>query len=141
MLNQYKLDLNKDSNTSSFNCKNKGHVIAEILYITSNALSSQSIYPLSDFYLNLAKYLNEEFHSYDTLSAENYYKVGNYLEAKKVYDNLSKKGKAYQWYSSKQLAKIYIQEKNKEKALKLITNAYENLEIKNVYEIFDYAEF
>ena len=141
LLNQYKLDLNRGSNTSSFNCENKGHVIAEILYITSNALSSQSIYPLSDFYLNLAKYLNEEFHSYDTLSAENYYKVGNYLEAKKVYDNLSKKGKAYQWYSSKQLAKIYIQEKNKEKALKLITNAYDNLDIKDVYDIFDYAEF
>ena len=25
--------------------------------------------------LNLAKYLNEDFHSYDTLLAENYYKV------------------------------------------------------------------
>ena len=141
LLNQYKLDLNKGSNTSSFNCKNKGHVIAEILYITSNALSSQSIYPLSDFYLNLAKYLNEEFHSYDTLSAENYYNVGNYLEAKKVYNNLSKKGKAYQWYSSKQLAKIYLQEKNKESALKLIRNAYDNLDSKDIYEIFDYAEF
>ena len=141
LLNQYKLDLNKGSNTSSFNCKNKGHVIAEILYITSNALSSQSIYPLSDFYLNLAKYLNEEFHSYDTLSAENYYNVGNYLEAKKVYNNLSKKGKAYQWYSSKQLAKIYLQEKNKENALKLIRNAYDNLDSKDIYEIFDYAEF
>ena len=141
LLNQYKLDLNKGSNTSSFNCKNKSHVIAEILYITSNALSSQSIYPLSDFYLNLAKYLNEEFHSYDTLSAENYYNVGNYLEAKKVYNNLSKKGKAYQWYSSKQLAKIYLQEKNKENALKLIRNAYDNLDSKDIYEIFDYAEF
>ena len=26
----------------------------------------QSIYPLSNFYLNLAKNLNEDFHSYDT---------------------------------------------------------------------------
>ena len=84
LLNQYKLDINIGKNTANFNCKNKGHVSAEILYVTSNALSSQSIYPLSDFYLNLAKYLNEDFHSYETLSAENHYKVGNYVKAKKV---------------------------------------------------------
>ena len=43
LLNQYKIDLNQGKNASNFNCKNKDHVIAEILYITSNALSSQSI--------------------------------------------------------------------------------------------------
>ena len=141
ILNQYKLDLKKDNKTSNFNCKNKNHVIAEILYITANALSSQSIYPLSDFYLNLAKYLNKDFHSYDTLLAENYYKIGNFEEAKKVYISLSKKGKAYQWYSSKQLARILIQEKNKERAIKLINNAYNNLGSEDIYATFDYAEF
>ena len=59
LLNQYKHDLNKNKNILVFNCKNEAHVIAEILYIAANALSSQSIYPLSNFYLNLAKYLNE----------------------------------------------------------------------------------
>ncbi len=141
LLNQYKLDLNKSNNTSNFDCKNKTHVIAEILYITSNALSSQSIYPLSNFYLNLAKYLNKEFHSYDTLLAENLYKINNYSDAKKIYDNLSKKGKAFKWYSSKQLARIYIQEENKEKALELVSEAYKNLISKDIYETFDYAEF
>ncbi len=141
LLNQYKLDLNQSNNSSSFNCKNKRHVIAEILYITSNALSSQSIYPLSDFYLNLAKYLNEDFHSYDTLLAENYYKVDNFEEAKKVYKSLSKKGEAYQWHSSKQLARILIQEKNKEHAFKLIGDAYNNFGSEDIYATFDYAEF
>ena len=141
LLNQYKIDLNQGNNTSSFNCKNKEHVIAEILYITSNALSSQSIYPLSDFYLNLAKYLNKDFHSYDTLSAENFYKNDNFENAKKVYNKLSKKGKAFQWYSSKQLARIYIQEGNKDYALKLLRNAYNNLSNHDIYETFDYAEF
>ena len=79
-INQYKLDLSDSKDTSIFNCKNKQHVIAEILYITSNALSSQSIYSLSDFYLNLAKYLNNDFHSYDTLLAENFYNVANFEE-------------------------------------------------------------
>ena len=141
LLNQYKLDLNHGNNIINFDCKNIGHVIAEILYITSNALSSQSIYPLSNFYLNLAKYLNEDFHSYDTLLAENFYKVNNYEKAKKIYYSLSKKGKAFKWYSSKQLAKIYNLEENKKKALKLISDAYTNLAIKDLYKTFDYAEF
>ena len=141
LLNQYKLDLNQGNYISSFDCNNKGHVIAEILYITSNALSSQSIYSLSNFYLNLAKYLNEEFHSYDTLLAENFYKIDSFEEAKKIYDNLGKKGKAFKWYASKQLAKIYIQDENKDKALELVSKSYNNLANKDIYETFDYAEF
>ena len=141
LLNQYKIDLHHGNYTSSFNCKNKEHVIAEILYITSNALSSQSIYSLSDFYLNLAKFLNKDFHSYDTLSAENFYKVDNFENAKKIYKNLGKKGKAFKWYSSKQLARIYIQEGNKDLALKLLGNSYKDLSNQDIYETFDYAEF
>ena len=140
LLNQYKLDLDQNINSSNFDCKDTKHVIGEILYITSNALSSQSIYPLSDFYLNLAKYLNKNFHSYDTLLAENFYKVNNFEEAKKIYNKLSKMGKAFNWYSSKQLARIYVQEENKEYALKLMSNAYD-LSKKDIYETFDYAEF
>ena len=141
LLNQYKLNLNEGDNTSNFNCKNKKHNIAEILYVTSNALSSQSIFPLSDYYLNLAKYLNQDFHSYDTLLAENFYNVSNFVEAKKVYRNLGSKGKAFHWFSSKQLARIYVQEDNKEQALKLLSRAYKDLASKGVYETFDYAEF
>ena len=141
LLNQYKLDLDKNTNKQSFNCKNAGHTVAEILYITANALSSQSIYSLSNFYLNLAKYLNEDFNSYETLVAENLYKINNYDEAKKIYNNLNKKGKAFQWYSSKQLARIYLKEDDQDKALELISNAYKNLSQKDIYDTFDYAEF
>ena len=140
-LNQFKADLNENKNISIFNCKNEAHVSAEILYITANALSSQSIYPLSNFYLNLAKFLNEDFHSYDTLLAENFYKIENFKEAKKIYNSLSKKGEAYSWYSAKQLARIYLQEEEKEKAIKIISDTYDNLVNKEIYETFDYAEF
>ena len=140
-LNQFKEDLNENKNISIFNCKNEAHVSAEILYITANALSSQSIYPLSNFYLNLAKFLNEDFHSYDTLLAENFYKIENFKEAKKIYNSLSKKGEAYSWYSAKQLARIYLQEEEKEKAIKIISDTYDNLINKEIYETFDYAEF
>ena len=99
------------------------------------------MYSLSNFYLNLAKYLNEDFHSYDTLMAENFYKISNFKKAKKIYNNLSKKGKAFHWYSSKQLAKIFIESENKNEALKLLEKSYNNLVKKNIYETFDYAEF
>ena len=141
LLNQYKIDLAEGKNITLFDCKKETHVIAEILYITANALSSQSIYPLSNFYLNLAKYLIEDFHSYDTLYAENFYKIDNFEKAKKIYYDLSKKGEAFDWYSSKQLAKIFVQEENIDKAIKLLGNAYEDLVNKDIYETFDYAKF
>ncbi len=141
ILNQLKLDLIDNKNISSFSCKSESHVSAEILYITANALSSQSIFPISNFYLNLAKSLNENFHSYDTLMAENYYNTGNSKKANKIYLSLSKKGEAFKWHASKQLAKIYIQDDDKERAIKTLEKAYNGLDQKEIYEIFDYAEF
>ncbi len=141
LLNQYIIDLNEGKNISTFDCKQESNVIAEILYVTANALSSQSIYPLSNFYLNLAKYLNENFHSYNNLMAENFYRIDNLTKAKKIYKDLGKKGEAFKWYSTKQLAKILIKEEKKDKAIKLVIKAYEDLVVKDIYEIFDYAEF
>jgi tetratricopeptide (TPR) repeat protein len=104
-------------------------------------LSSQSIYSLSNFYLNLAIYLNENFHSYDTLLAENFYKINNFKKAKKIYNDLGKNGEAFNWYSSKQLARILLQDKKKKEAVELLKNSYDNLLNKEIYETFDYAEF
>ena len=141
LLNQYKIDLEQNKNILVFDCKKPEHVIAEILYINANALSSNSIYPLSNFYLNLSKYLNDDFNSYDTLLAENFYKIENFEKAKKIYKNLSKNGEAFNWHSSKQIAKIYIINDNKDAALNLLKKSYRNLINKEVYETFDYAEF
>ena len=141
LLNQYKIDLNELKNTDVFNCKEENHVIAEILYITANAVSSQSIYYLSNFYLNLAKFLNEDFHSTDTLLAENFYKTDNFENAKKIYQNLSKRGEAFKWYSTKQLARIFIKEEKNDEAIKLTSDTYKSLDNKEVYETFDFAEF
>ena len=142
LLNQYKIDLNESKNMNIFNCKKENHVIAEILYITANALSSQSIYSLSNFYLNLAKYLNDDFHSFDILIAENFYKIDNVEKAKNIYRELIKVGEAFNWYSTKQLARILIREKKKDAAIELVNNTYKNtIYKKNIYETFDYAEF
>jgi len=141
LLNQYKIDLSEKKNVDAFECKKKSHVVAEILYITANALSSQSIYSLSNFYLNLAKFLNEDFHSFETLLAENFFKTDNFNDAKKIYKNLSKKGEAFSWFSTKQLARILIREDKKDEAIRLTNKVYESLIKKEIYETFDYAEF
>ena len=141
LLNQYKLDLNNEKPENNFNCQNLSNIVAEIFYITANALSSQNIYTFSNFYLNLSKYLNNDFYSFNTLLAENFYKLDDFIQAKKIYKEMSKQGEAFFWYSAKQNAKIFIKEGKKEKALKLITNTYEKLSEKNIYETFDYAKF
>ena len=141
LLNQYKLDLDNGKYENNFNCQNLSNIVAEIFYITANALSSQNIYTFSNFYLNLSKYLNNDFYSFNILLAENFYKIDDFKQAKKIYKEMSKQGEAFFWYSAKQNAKIFIKEGKKEKALKLITNTYEKLSEKNIYETFDYAKF
>ena len=83
LLNQYKVDLENSKKSFNFNCKNRADVMAELLYIAANALSSQGIYPLSNFYLNLSKFLNKKFYAFDTLLAENFYKINDLSSAKK----------------------------------------------------------
>ena len=73
--------------------------------------------------------------------AENFYKIDNFKIAKKIYTNLSKYGKAYDWYSSKQIARILIKENNKSEALQLLKKSYNNQINREIYETFDYAEF
>ncbi len=141
LLNKYKADLKNQNGKLNFNCKREDHVAAEIIYIAANALSSQSIFSISNFYLNLAKYLNKEFYTFDTLLAENFFKIEDYSTSKKIYKRLSKNGSALEWYSQKQISRILIIEENVNQSIKLFRKAYNNLEIKSIYETFDYAEF
>ena len=141
LLNQYKIDLSKNKNRDDFNCQNQSHVVAEILYIVANALSTQSLYNFSNFFLNLSKYLNNDFYSFDTLLAENYYEMGELEKSKKIYDSIGNNGAAFLWYASKQNAKILSDKKKKKAALKLLENAYKKHPNKNIYLKLDYAKF
>ena len=141
LLNQFRYDFYNDKYKKNFNCQNLSDINAEILYIVANAYSSQQIFELSNFYLNLSKYLNKDFYSFDTLLAENFYKIKNFEKAKKIYNAIEKNGTAYLWYSAKQKAKILIKQDKKEKALNVLGQAYEKLPKKNIYEKYDYAKF
>ena len=89
----------------------------------------------------MSKYLNPDFHPFDTLMAENLYKIDDLLGAKKIYKNLKKIGPSFKWFADKQISSILIQENKKEKSIKLLKKSYQELENKGIYEIFDYAEF
>jgi len=141
ILNQFKLDFNQEKNKNNFSCKDQSNIIAEIFYITANALSSQSVYQLSNFYLNLAKYLNSDFVSFDHLLAENFYKLNKLNKAKDIYSEMGKRGAAFNWYSAKQNSKILLREDKKKLALKLVSDTYNNISDKNIYQTFDFAEF
>ncbi len=141
LLNQYKEDLKESKKNFNFDCKKENHVISELLYLAANALSSQSMISLSNFYLNLAQYLNEDFYGLDTLMAENFYKINDFNTSKKIYEKLKNKGSALKWHSHKQISRILIQQEMKDKSIILLQKAYDQLKYKGVYETFDYAEF
>jgi tetratricopeptide (TPR) repeat protein len=142
MLNQLKLDFKeKKEYQNKFDCKNPTDVIAEISYVVSNVLASQKNYKASNFYLNLAKYLNPSFISFDLLYAENFLFIQEYDEAKKIYNKIKKNGKVYNWYASKQIASIYIEQDRKEDAAKSLKKSFKKIINPTIYEIFDYAEF
>jgi len=142
MLNQLKLDVKKKKEFSNkFDCRQPADVIAEIFYITSNALAAQNNYEASNFYLNLAKHLNPNFVSYDTLYAENFLLVKEYDEAEKIYTKVKKIGSVYSWYSSKKIASILFKQDKNQDALNSLKKSFEKIINPTINEIFDYAEF
>ena len=115
ILNQYLQDLEKKkiNKNNFFSCKDKNHILAEIFYVVANALSSQNIYSLSNYYLNISKFLNPNFKSYDTLVAENNYFLGNLDKTIKIYKSLKEIGSVYHWHAAKQISNILIQQEKK----------------------------
>tara|TARA_X000000368_G_C23043910_1_gene718258 strand:+ start:367 stop:2076 length:1710 start_codon:yes stop_codon:yes gene_type:complete len=144
LLGQYRLDLKnkKVKNFSdSFNCKNISDNTAELLYIASNALSSQSAYVFSNFYLNLSKFLNENFISFETLHAENFYNLEQYDKAMKIYNKISKKGSVYDWHASKRISLILANQGKDKESLNYLKKKYEKIKSPNVFQIYYYAKF
>ena len=140
LISQFKKSLEEgEKNNNVFECKNASNVLAEAFYIISSALSSQMQYKLSNFYLNLAKFLNPNFISFNTLIAENFLVLKKYKSAKEIYAKLEKGGSIYKWYSAKKIAAIMDDENN----INSTTFLYQKYNEINpgVYETFDLANF
>jgi tetratricopeptide (TPR) repeat protein len=141
ILNQLNVDFGQRKFNDEFDCKNSKHVIAEILYIVASGLSMQQNYVGSNFYLSLAKHLNPNFISFETLYARNFFARNEYNEAQKIYNETQKHGSVYSWYSSKQIASILIQQGKKKEAISFLEKTFYKIKIPTPYETFDYAEF
>ena len=142
ILNQLLTDLTKGQKTKNqFDCKKSNHVIAEIIYIIANGLSSQSNYISSNFYLNLAKHLNPSFLSFETRYAENFEVLDQLPEAIRTYKKIKKIGKNYNWYASKRIASILKKQKKKDESINYLKNSFLNINNPSIYETFDLAEF
>ena len=139
LINQFKKNLeNKDRNNFEFDCTNSSNIMAEIFYIYANALSSQGDYKLSNFYINLSKFLNPKFMSYDALLAENFFILKKNNEAKLFYEKLSKLGSTYKWYAAKKIS-VILDEENKD-SINFLTKSYNEIE-PGIYDTFDFANF
>ena len=140
LINQFKKVLNaSEKNINIFNCQDSSHVLAEIIYIIANALSSQQMYKRSNFYANLSKFLNPNFKSYNTVLAENFVLLKKNETAKKIYEQILNYGSSYKWYAAKQLTNIAKKEEEKT-STNLLKEVYNSLN-KDIYDTFDYANF
>ncbi len=143
ILLQLKEDINKKPKVffNQFNCRKISDASAEVLYILANALSSQSAYSLSNFYLNLSKYLNPNFASFDALYAENLYMMEKLNFSKKIYKSFIPKGSIYGWHASKEIAKILLEQEQNIESLDFIKSNFRRIQSPQVYQILDYAIF
>ena len=142
ILNQLNVDIEQNRKTNNqFDCSEPNQVIAEMLYVVANALAVQSNYVASNFYLNLANYLNPNFQSYTTLYAENFYNIEEFDKAKELYVEIQKQGSVYSWHANKQIAFILIKQGNKQEAVEYLKDKYKKIKSPSLYEIFDFAEF
>ena len=141
LINQLKENLNRNNfNRNEFSCNKPEHILAEILYAFANALSVQKKYELSNLYINLSKFLNPNFLSYNALLAENLLMLKKYRESKKMFQDLFKIGSFYKWHASKEIALIIEELDSSEKSLEYLNRIYKDID-KNIFRTFDFANF
>ena len=140
LINQFKKVLDsKEENKNEFNCKNSAHIMGEIFYVLASIMSSQGDYRLSNFYINLSKFLNPKMLSYNSLLAENFTILKKNDEAEKIYKKLSRIGSIYKWYGARQIALI-MDKKNSGNSVNFLSKVYKDIN-PGIYETFDLANF
>ena len=124
-----------------FNCKNSKDSLAEFFYLIANLYSHEKNYKMSNFYLKISLYLNKKFIMNKALLAENLYFQKQTESSKDIYYSLKKIGSTYSWYASKNIARIFLDEKGKKYSvdnLKKDFNLIKNPTFKHYYELANY---
>ena len=125
LINQFKTTLNEnEKNFNKFNCRDKNNIIAEIFYIIANALSVQGNYKLSNFYINLAKYLNPYFFSYNSLLAENFLILNQQNKKEEAISLITKSYRSFQpdVYQTLDFANFLKDRKQYDKSIELYSS-------------------
>ena len=130
-----------------FNCKRPQDNIAEIFYIIASLYSSEKEYRISNFYLKISNFMNNNFTTNKTLLAENFFYQGKYNESKKIYKSIKLIGPVYSWHASKRIAMILSKQQGEkyspsdlEKEFKLLVNPnfQDYYELANFYKNRNY---
>jgi len=124
-----------------FSCKNSNDILSEFLFLVANLYSSQEDYKKSNFYLNIAYFLNPKFKFNLSLLAENYYLNKNYIKASKVLKKFNEKDEFYYWFKIKKEAQIISKQKNENASINFINSKFRKIKDPSIKIIFDVANF
>ena len=124
-----------------FSCRNSNDIVGELLFLAANLYSSQKDYKKSNFYLNVANFLNPKFKFNLSLLAENHYADKNYTKISKVLENFNKKDEFYYWFKIKKEAQIISKQKNEEASMDFINSKFRKIKNPTIKIIFDVANF
>ncbi len=124
-----------------FSCSNHNDIIGEFFFLISNIYSAEDDFKKSNFYLNLANFLNPKFIFNLSLVVENQFFNGEYEKARETLKNFKKEDNFYFWYRVKKEAKIIAKLRNKRESLNYITAEFDKILKPNKKFIFDIAGF
>ena len=122
-----------------FSCKNSSDVVSEFLFLIANLYSSQEDFEKSNFYLNIAHYLNPKFNFNLSLLAENYFINENYIKTLKILKNFDKKTEFYYWFKIKKKAQIISKQRSQQEAIDFINSNFKKINNPSIKIIFDVA--
>ena len=133
----------EDKNLGNFQdiflCTNSNDIVSELFFLIANLYSSQNDYEKSNFYLNIANYLNPKFIFNLSLLAENYYLNDDYSNTLKTLKVFDKKHEFYYWFKLKKESQIILKKSDQETSLNFINKKFKTIKNPNKKFLFDIA--
>ena len=124
-----------------FSCTNSSDIVGELFFLVANLYSSQDNYEKSNFYLNIANYLNPKFTFNLSLLAENHYLNKDYANTLNTLEIFDKNDEFYYWFRLKKEAQIISKNFDEDASLNFINLKFEGIDSPNEKMIFDIANF
>ena len=132
-------DKNLDNFQDIFSCNNANDVVSELFFLIANLYSSQDDYEKSNFYINIANYLNPKFVFNLSLLAENYYLNSDYPNTLKTLEAFDEKDEFYYWFRLKKESQIILKRTDKKESLNFINDKFKKIKNPNIKLVFDIA--